>query len=266
MFNHYYHKITRKAIIAMGTLFNNIKVVRQNQSGVETNRETVPISYMTKRRMYRILEEDSKRDESLIDLQAYFPRISFAIVNIVRDPQRASQPFQKLYNQKTDGSVEELMFRTPYNLTFEISINTKRQDDLWQICEQILPYFNPSLTMSLRSVDGFDTISDDLLITLEDVTPDLNVEGSPLSEQLEVYTLTMTFSLQLYYYGPVSGTGLIENTDVTFKNQANGSHLVKVTTEIDPNGATIDDFGISTGIELLDGQFITSAIPTDGDC
>jgi len=266
MFEHYYHKTTRKAIIAMGTLLNNIKVVREDRNGIETNRETVPLSYLTKRKMFRILEEDSKADESKIDLQAYFPRMTFAIVNILRNPTRASNPFQKLYNQKSDGSVEQILFRNPYSLTFEVSINTKKQDDLWQIVEQILPYFNPSLTMSVRSVDNFEAISDDFLITLEDVTPDLNVEGTPISEQLEVYTVTLTFSVDLYYYGPRTSSGLIKNTNVTFKDQNNGLSLVKVTAEINPNDATIDDFGISTGILLLDDQFITSAIPSEGDC
>ena len=40
----------------------------------------------------------------------------------------------------------------PYNMNFELAIFTKLNDDMLQIVEQILPYFQPAYTMSVNLV------------------------------------------------------------------------------------------------------------------
>ena len=43
---HYYHRVTRKMVVAFGTLFNNIRMVRYNKAGTqEIERIIVPLQY-----------------------------------------------------------------------------------------------------------------------------------------------------------------------------------------------------------------------------
>ena len=52
---------------------------------------------------------------------------------------------------KDDNKIKETYMPVPYNMNFELSIYTKINDDMLQIIEQILPYFQPeySLTVDL---------------------------------------------------------------------------------------------------------------------
>ena len=40
----------------------------------------------------------------------------------------------------------------PYNMSFELSVFTKLNDDMLQIVEQILPYFQPAYNLSVDLV------------------------------------------------------------------------------------------------------------------
>ena len=42
----------------------------------------------------------------------------------------------------------------PYNMDFDLSIITKLNDDMLQIVEQILPYFQPAYTLTVNLIDS----------------------------------------------------------------------------------------------------------------
>ncbi len=57
--SHFYHQLTRKAVILFGRLFDEISIIRKNdQTGKETSRFLVPIIYAPKEKMVtRILSD-----------------------------------------------------------------------------------------------------------------------------------------------------------------------------------------------------------------
>ena len=70
--------------------------------------------------------------------------MSFEFVGLTYDPTRKvtqTQKFKKaLTSDKT--SIHTGYMPVPYNMEFELAIMTKLNDDMLQIVEQILPYFN----------------------------------------------------------------------------------------------------------------------------
>ena len=51
--NHFYHRITRKIVVAFGSLFNELQLVRYNKAGTtELERMLVPIVYAQKEKFY----------------------------------------------------------------------------------------------------------------------------------------------------------------------------------------------------------------------
>ena len=56
---HFYHRITRKMVVAFGTLFNNIRLVRYNKAGTqEIERINVPLQYSQKEKFYQRITQD----------------------------------------------------------------------------------------------------------------------------------------------------------------------------------------------------------------
>ena len=49
--------------------------------------------------------------------------------------------------------IQKVYTPVPYNMNFELAIFTKLNDDMLQIVEQILPYFQPQYNMTVNLVD-----------------------------------------------------------------------------------------------------------------
>ena len=55
MLEHFYHQSIRKVVVSFGSLFNNIYITRQDDSGKELERIKVPISYGPQQKFMRRL-------------------------------------------------------------------------------------------------------------------------------------------------------------------------------------------------------------------
>ena len=76
--DHFYHHLTKKAVILFGRLFDNISIIRKNdQSGEEVSRFLVPIIYSPKEKMVTRVFSDP---ELTRQLQAILPKIGRAHV------------------------------------------------------------------------------------------------------------------------------------------------------------------------------------------
>ena len=132
--------------------------------------------------------------------------MSFELNGLNYDPARKSTTTQTfLKGVKGDKStIAKTYLPVPYNLEFELSIFTKLNDDMLQIVEQILPYFQPAYTVS---VDLVDTIGEkrDIPIVLNSITTSDDYESDFSTRRALIYT--MRFTAKTYFFGPV-------NTDV----------------------------------------------------
>ena len=54
----FYHETMRKVVVAFGTIFNNIKHCKNNNSGVVTQSMKVPLAYGPKQKFLTRLRED----------------------------------------------------------------------------------------------------------------------------------------------------------------------------------------------------------------
>ena len=141
--SHFYNQIVRKNIIAFGTLFNNIVLKSTDPSdGTVLEEMKVPLAYGPKQKFIVRLEENASNSKVAITL----PRLYFEMTSIDYDSTRKTSPIQKYKTIINDngGEVRVQYVPVPYNLSFELGVIAKSQDDALQITEQILPYFQPS--------------------------------------------------------------------------------------------------------------------------
>lgn len=207
---HFYHRITRKLVVAFGTMFNNIRMVRYNKAGTtEIERITVPLSYMTKEKFYQRLVQDPGLDRKV---QILLPRMSFELVSITYDPLRKRNAFSQEFGPNTNTTVKSAHV-APYNYTFQLNIFVRNTEDGTQIVEQILPYFTPDYTLTLDLADVGNNV--DVPIILESV--DYSV-GNDIGtgEELRTIVWTLQFTVKAYLYGPINS-----NTKIIRKSTAN---------------------------------------------
>ena len=142
----------------------------------------------------------------------------------------------------------------PYNVGFELNILSKLNDDALQIVEQILPYFQPSFTLTVDLVNSIGE-KRDVPIILDNISFQDNYEGDFSTRRALIYTLN--FTAKTYLFGPVADTtdGLIKKVQVDYHTDTNtntAKREVRYTVTPDPiNAGPDDDFGFSESIEML---------------
>lgn len=229
---YFYHRITRKLVVAFGTLFNNIRMVRYDKAGTtEIERVTVPLSYMAKEKFYQRLAQDPGLDRKV---QISLPRMSFELVSITYDPLRTKSIFNSAYNANTNTTVRSA-YTTPYNYAFQLNIYVRNTEDGTQIIEQILPYFTPDYTLTINFSDVVGE-KIDIPIVLESIDyQDSRQVGGP--DELRTLIWTLTFTVKAYLYGPVETRKLIRQVSA---NTFDSSVLQTTERKINLTGKTVN--------------------------
>ena len=207
----FYHETMRKVVVAFGTIFNNINIVRTNSSVAVTQSMKVPLAYGPKQKFLTRLREDPNLNKKVA---LTLPRIGFEISGIAYDPSRklnSIQKFKKTNNSDSGKTMSSQFMPVPYNMDFELVVMAKQSDDALQIVEQILPFFQPDYTITLNDNTSMGTTRD-VPIILTGVTYSDEYEGS--FEDRRVLTYTMSFTAKFYLYGPVTDQKVIKQVQV----------------------------------------------------
>ena len=230
MFEYFYHEILRNTIIGFGTLFNNINIKHTNDSDQTVSVIKVPIAYGPTQKFLARLEQVPNLNKPV---QISLPRMSFEFIGLTYDPSRKTSTTQTFLSglSADEKQVRKTYMPVPYNMQFELAIFTKLNDDMLQIIEQILPYFQPAYTLSINLVN---TIGEkrDIPIVLEGITMDDQYEGSFDTRRALIYTLR--FTAKTYLFGPVSDVtkDIIQKVSIGFV--AGGAGGRDVTYSVQP--------------------------------
>jgi hypothetical protein len=213
--NHFYHRITRKIVVAFGSLFNELQLVRYNKAGTqELERVLVPIVYAQKEKFYNRIKGDPNLLKSI---QVSLPRISFEIVGVEYDPTRKQNSLIQNRNTSTatNTTTKTQYMGVPYNYEFNLSIYVRNIEDGWQIVEQILPIFNPDYTLSIDLVSSMG-IKKDVPIILNSVGYTVDYESSHDDDTTRVVIFDLTFTVKAMLFGPISDSKIITkaNTNI----------------------------------------------------
>ena len=206
----FYHETIRKIIIAFGTTFNNIQLVRKDNDGNITQSMKVPLAYGPQQKWLVRLNEDADLSKQVA---ITLPRIGFEIQNLSYDPARKLNRVQKFKKIKTGKSntLESQFMPVPYNLSVQLYVMAKQSDDALQIVEQILPFFQPDYTLTVNDMADMG-IKRDVPIFLESISYEDNYQGDFETRRALIYTLD--FNVKFYLYGPVTSSSVIKTVQV----------------------------------------------------
>lgn len=200
MFEYFYHEILRKTVVSFGTLFNNISIKHENSSGDVISEIKVPLAYGPTQKFLARLEQSPDLNKPV---QMTLPRMSFEFIGLNYDAQRKVTTTQTFLTSSASNKTQEKKsyMPVPYNMEFELSIMTKLNDDMLQIIEQILPYFQPSYNLSVNLVEEIGE-KRDIPIILGSISMNDDYEGDFTTRRALIYTLR--FTAKIYLFGPVS--------------------------------------------------------------
>ena len=259
--SHFYNQIVRKNIIAFGTLFNNIEMKSTDpDTGEVLEAQKVPLAYGPKQKFLVRLTDQSASKVSIT-----LPRLYFEMTGIDYDSTRKTSPIQK-YKTIIDGNGNEVRVQyvpVPYNINFELGVIAKSQDDALQIVEQILPYFQPSFSITLNMIPDMNE-KRDVAIVLNGISGEDEWDDTFMQRRYIAYTLN--FTMKSYLYGPYNTSDVIRKAIIhetmgdasVSRRTVTRTYTPKAKTDINTDGVIDvnddalveagDDFGFNEGI------------------
>lgn len=240
----FYHETIKRSVSIFGTLFNNIYIKKIKSDGTVLAQQIVPISYGPRQKWLARLNEEpnlSDNNRSAISL----PRLAFEITGFQYDADRQQNKLIKTTKGGLNADKSNRGFQyapAPYTISFTLSVLAKQAADGLQIVEQILPYFQPEYTVSMKMIDDMSEVRD-VPITLTGVEMTDTYDGEFTERRVIEHNLT--FDMKVYFFGPIYNGKIIKNViertyinpDVTkgfSTTQIDESGLVKEVKHYEP--------------------------------
>lgn len=246
MFEYFYHEILRNTIIGFGTLFNDITIKHVNNSDNVVSEIKVPLTYGPTQKFLARLQQVPNLNKPV---QLSLPRMSFEFIGLTYDSTRKTTTTQTFLSglDADKKQIRKTYMPVPYNMQFELGIYTMLNDDMLQIIEQILPYFQPAYTLSINLVNIIGE-KRDIPIILENISMDDQYEGDFDTRRSLFYTLR--FTAKTYLFGPISDVSkdIVKKVSIGFVAGGEGGR--DVTYSVEPRAIQNYTGGFATNLSI----------------
>ena len=205
----FYNRTIRKIVVAFGTVFNDIYLVRYTKDGL-TAKETikVPLNWGAKEKYLTRLTADPTLTKSIATT---VPRISFEMTGMSYDSSRKLPTTVRNFSANNSTSIKTQYVPVPYNFDFSLSIYVRNTEDGTQILEQILPFFTPDFSVTVDFIPLMDP-KYDMPIILNSVSNEVDYEGDMMATRMIIWNLEFTAKGHIW---PPIKTGKVITTSNT---------------------------------------------------
>lgn len=284
MADFFYSEQTRRYLLQFTRIFSNFQVAYGRAQEVSTNNPPghtlvrVPVRYGdASRQAQTIMQQNSASS------MPSTPLMTFYITDLSYDRPRVQEPYfvdtiavrQRKYNQvsRTYDTMQGNAFSidrpmpVPYKMTVNLDIWTSNTNQKFQLWEQIVPLFNPSL-----EIQATDSYIDWTTITVVELTGNKwSSRTIPVGTEDPIDISTFTFEIPIWISPPVKvkKLGMVQKIIASvydergdLHNAINGLDILDGTrTRVTPYRYAIQaiDIGLPTGrIQILGGATPTT--------
>jgi hypothetical protein len=222
---HFYNRTIRKVVVAFGTMFNDIHVVRYNKAGTTAYEKfKVPLNYGAKEKYLVRLQSDPTLTKSIA---TSVPRMSFEMTGMSYDVSRKLPSTVRNFAAETATTVKTQFVPVPYDFSFSLSIYVRNTEDGTQILEQILPFFTPDFNVTINFIPAMGK-KYDMPVILNSVNTTTEYEGDMTSTRL--ITWDLEFTAKGYIWPPVLSGDVIRqaNSSIYVETRAKDAQKVYV--------------------------------------
>lgn len=240
---HFQHDLISKYVSVFGTLFNDIYIARSDGSNPKRQFFKVPISYGPREKYWAMLKQKPDGKVKAIQL----PRMSFEITGMQYDTSGRGVSRTK-YRGSGDSQI---LHPSPWNINFQLNIISKSDIDALAIIEQILIYFQPDVTLTVRAISGIEGIEEDIPIVYNGISTNDLYEDDFTTRR--VLTWTIDFTMKAWLYGPKQTRKVIKHIEVNThlgSRFSNPNHRVTIQPGLTEDGEPTTD--INESIPFVD--------------
>lgn len=183
----FYHKSIKKVIATFSALFSEVQITTAQGNVVD-----VPIHFSQKQKFIEILANNEDVNNTMSDIA--LPVIGFEISNYLYNAERMTNPINVQHVKVTDKDTNVVSFTSvPYSIGIEMFVMTNTIDEAYQILEQIVPFFTPELTVTIKDIDLYN-LKTNITFNLTSISQDIQYESSFNDKRL----ITFNYSFSAY--------------------------------------------------------------------
>jgi hypothetical protein len=230
-----------------GNLFNEIQVDRYDTAGTKLQTVNVPIEYGPKQKFIQRVTSDPNLDRNV---STTLPRLGFEFTSMTYAPQRKLNSAHKISRGVNTGGLDFNYMYTPvpYDFNFSLHALFRNTEDGTQIVEQIVPFFTPDFTVTMKMIPEM-SVNMDIPIELISVTSSDTYEGDMESRRIQTYQLD--FTVKGYLFGPIKKFKYIIRDDVNLINDGSSINKAIISTQTFSGNS---EFGVSETITTENGH------------
>lgn len=242
------HYTTRKILCSFMDFFSRTSIEKfktENNLIVHHKFVRVPIQFASAEKWLQVLRSGTARkgfDPALlnsnpVELEYALPRLSVNLVGMNYASERHIAKTQRIrdYESQLPSNTKNVYSPVPYNLDIELVAIAKNLNELFQITEQIIPFFTPSLSLDIRIFEDKDPES--INFSLSSVSPDILDEITEPDDR--IFSTSFSFIARANYYLPKkfskTVTSVTQNTfDMETLTKFNG--YIQTAENLNPVG------------------------------
>lgn len=255
---YFYNHTVKNMIVAMMSMFTDIKVRRLDDNGVMIKELDVPIKFGPQSKYYmRRLEDGSTKR-----YYAQVPSMSIKTGGFTYNAERAVSSREKRHIIDPDEYDNPESFLTdlmpsPWDIEFTLSIKTESFQDFLQIVEQIIPFFNPSVYLRIKE---FNTVNleRDIRVTLNSFSPEFTEEMD--EETRRFISGELSFTADAWFYKPITDSKIIKK--IKSKYGVLETNLSEDFQTVAVNTSAMDNYetsGYTTSGDIVSNNVSTSS-------
>ena len=210
----YYVRTIEKILIGLIDMFNNMYVNKYDDMNRTTYSRSAKIPIITHNNAnFTNFWSSTQYKQQTIP----YPIGAIRFVSNAPDPSNRPQPTyaREIFSRSADRWIRDIQ-PTPYTFQFELQFQADNISDIFQIKENIEPYFNEYRTIVIKEWDFAPEIPRPVVVVINSNTTELNEEISDSDAQQQVYKVTYPITCYGVYHRPYETPEMIKYAEMNF--------------------------------------------------
>ena len=210
----YYVRTIEKILIGLIDMFNNMYVNKYDDMNRTTYSRSVKIPIITHNNAnFTNFWSSTQYKQQTVP----YPIGAIRFVSNSPDTSNRPQPTyaREIFSRSADRWIRDIQ-PTPYTFNFELQFQADNISDIFQIKENIEPYFNEYRTIVIKEWDFAPEIPRPVVVVINSNTTELNEEITDSDAQQQVYKVTYPITCYGVYHRPYETPEMIKYAEMNF--------------------------------------------------
>lgn len=210
----YYVRTIEKILIGLIDMFNNMYVNKYDDMNRTTYSRSAKIPIITHNNAnFTNFWSSTQYKQQTIP----YPIGAIRFVSNAPDAGNRPQPTyaREIFSRSAERWIRDIQ-PTPYTFNFELQFQADNISDIFQIKENIEPYFNEYRTIVIKEWDFAPEIPRPVVVVINSNTTELNEEISDSDAQQQVYKVTYPITCYGVYHRPYETPEMIKYAEMNF--------------------------------------------------